>query len=115
LLIAWSLESSSLLDHAIGAAAGLVFVIALRHLYARLRGREGIGLGDAKLLSASGAWVSWEGLASVIVLSALAGLLFALLNAWRNGSISLADRVPFGAFLCFGTWLVWLYGPLVAG
>jgi len=100
-----------LLPNALAAAAGYVSVVALRYLYRLLRGREGIGLGDAKLLAASGAWVSWPGLPSVVLLAALTGLAYALWNK-RFGAISATDRVPFGAFLALGTWIVWLYGPL---
>jgi leader peptidase (prepilin peptidase)/N-methyltransferase len=114
LFVIWALDSPVLLPHAIGAVAGFAFVVAIRYLYWKLRGREGMGLGDAKLLSASGAWVSWESLTSVVLIAALSALAFTLFSAARSGRISLADRVPFGAFLCFGTWIVWLYGPLIA-
>jgi leader peptidase (prepilin peptidase)/N-methyltransferase len=115
LLAAWLLDHSMILAHGLGAIFGFVFVVVLRSVYQNLRGREGMGLGDAKLLAAAGAWVSWNGLPSVILIASLAGLTFALIGARRGVNISLADRVPFGTFLCMGTWIVWLYGPLVAG
>lgn len=96
-----------------GAVAGFLVIVALREAYWLLRRREGIGLGDAKLLAAAGAWVSWNGLASVVFVSAFVGLAIAVLRYARGGGMSLSDRVPFGAFLCLGTWVVWLYGPLV--
>ena len=104
-------DPASLTAHCIGAAAGCGFVLLVRAVYRAIRGREGIGLGDAKLLAAAGAWVSWTGLPSVIVLGSFAGLLFAL----RGRSLSLTNPVPFGTFLCMGTWVVWLYGPLTIG
>jgi leader peptidase (prepilin peptidase) / N-methyltransferase len=99
-------------DQVIGAVAGYLFVIVIRVAYRRLRGREGIGMGDAKLLAAAGAWVSWQGLPSVIAIAAFTGLAMSLLAAARGTSLSLTDRVPFGTFLCLGTWIVWFYGPL---
>jgi leader peptidase (prepilin peptidase)/N-methyltransferase len=111
----WLFEPDSLAAHGLGALAGYAFVIVLRFLYSRLRGREGMGLGDAKLLSAAGAWVSWTGLPSVILLGALGGLCYALCGSSHGGTLSLTNRVPFGAFLCLGIWLVWLYGPLTVG
>jgi leader peptidase (prepilin peptidase)/N-methyltransferase len=111
LFVSWELDHSSLLSHAIGAASGLAFVIGIRHLYRRLRGREGMGLGDAKLFAAAGGWVSWDGLPSVMLLAALSGLAFGLLRGVRGNRIALTDRVPFGAFLSLGIWVVWLYGP----
>jgi leader peptidase (prepilin peptidase)/N-methyltransferase len=114
LLVTWALDPAALAAHAIGAAAGFVAVVALRFVYERLRGREGMGLGDAKLLAAAGAWTSWEGLPSILVLAAVSALIFALLRGARAGQLSLVDRVPFGPFLAGGFWIVWLYGPLVA-
>jgi leader peptidase (prepilin peptidase)/N-methyltransferase len=115
LVIALALEPERLSSHGIGAAAGFLFVILVRQGYWLLRRREGIGLGDAKLLAAAGAWVSWEGLPSVVLIAAVAALAGALLRPKRGGSISLTDRVPFGAALCLGTWMVWLYGPVGFG
>jgi len=111
LLATWWFTPATLLPNIAAAAGGYFFVVTLRHVYGLLRGREGIGLGDAKLLAASGAWVSWYGLPSVILLAALTALAFALWNK-RSSGVSPADRIPFGAFLAFGTWIVWLYGPL---
>lgn len=96
----------------IGAAAGFLAIIAIRQLYWWWRGREGIGLGDAKLLAAAGAWVGWPGLPSVVLIAALIGLAATLIHHIPRGSISLTERVPFGSGLCFGIWIVWLYGPL---
>jgi leader peptidase (prepilin peptidase) / N-methyltransferase len=96
----------------IGAASGFLFVVTLRAVYYCLRGREGIGLGDAKLLAACGAWVGWDGLPTVVLAACLGALLFALVRASKVGHPTLAERVPFGPFLCAGLWLVWLYGPL---
>ena len=80
--------------------------------YRRLRGREGIGLGDAKLLAGIGAWVAWPGLATVVLIAALSGLGLALLQRSRGKPIHMVDKLPFAPHLCIGAWLVWLYGPL---
>ena len=112
LAIAAALEPETLEAHVIGAVAGFLFVVLVRQGYWLLRRREGIGVGDAKLLGAAGAFVSWEGLPSVVLIAAVAALAGALLRPRRGGSISLTDRVPFGAALCLGTWIVWLYGPV---
>jgi len=111
------LGSDSLIDsltaHALGAVAGYAFVRLLRFAYRAVRGREGMGLGDAKLLAAAGAWVSWQGLPSVLVIAALSALTVVLL--WRGPKIDPAQRVPFGVFLSLGLWITWLYGPLTGG
>lgn len=115
LAVAWWLEPGRLPGHAIGALAGFVFVLLVAAVYRRLRGREGIGLGDAKLLAAAGAWVSWQGLPSVVLWAAAAGLLGALLQARRVGRLEPEREHPFGPYLAGGLWLVWLYGPLGFG
>jgi leader peptidase (prepilin peptidase)/N-methyltransferase len=107
-----ALDPASLADRGIGAAAGFLFVVALREAYRALRRREGIGLGDAKLLAAAGAWVSWTGLPTVLFLAAFAALAVALTKIARGIPLNSADRLPFGAYLCGATWIAWLYGPL---
>ena len=110
-----ALDSGPWWHYGLGAAAGYLFVQGLRFIYQKLRGREGMGAGDAKLLAAAGAWVSWWGLPSVIAIGSVLGLVCALAMSWRGGSIDWSDRIPFGAFLSLGLWIVWLYGPLAAG
>jgi leader peptidase (prepilin peptidase) / N-methyltransferase len=105
-------DRAMVLPAAIGAVAGWLVIFVIRQAYWWLRRREGIGLGDAKLLAAAGAWVTWEGLPTVVVLAALCGLGIAWLRYFRHGSVAPTDRVPFGSCLCLGLWIVWLYGPL---
>jgi leader peptidase (prepilin peptidase)/N-methyltransferase len=57
----------SFVDHLIGAVLGFAVLAGLAALYKRLRGRDGLGGGDARLLAAIGAWVGWAGLPSVVV------------------------------------------------
>ncbi|MGY3670683.1 prepilin peptidase (plasmid) [Marinovum sp. KMM 9989] len=96
--------------HLAGAALGAASFWALRAVYFRLRHTEGLGLGDVKLFAAAGAWVGPGALASVLLIAGVSGLIFAALRARHRGP---AGPVAFGPFLCAGTWLTWLYGPLV--
>jgi leader peptidase (prepilin peptidase)/N-methyltransferase len=100
------------LDHVIGAVAGFVAFTAIAFIYARLRGRAGLGFGDAKLLAAIGAWVTWIGLPSVVLYATVLGLISVLLGSILGKKLALTDRIPFGTYLAAGGWLVWLYGPL---
>ena len=77
----------------------------------RLRGREGLGLGDAKLFAAGGAWVAWQGLASVVLVASVAALTVAGLQA-LHGGVRADNRIPFGLYLGPAIWLIWLIGPL---
>ncbi len=93
---------------AVLAGAGLMLVALV---YRRLRGRDGLGLGDAKLFAAGGAWLGWTALPGVLLIAALSALAVGLArlprSEWR------ADReLAFGPHLALGTWLVWLYGPI---
>jgi leader peptidase (prepilin peptidase)/N-methyltransferase len=96
-----------------GAGLGGGVSLAIRESYRWLRGRDGLGLGDVKLVTASGAWVAWQGLPSVILIASVLALALALPVAWgqerrRTGEL----RVPFGAFIAVGLWIVWLHGPI---
>jgi leader peptidase (prepilin peptidase)/N-methyltransferase len=99
----------------IGAIGAGLSALTIRGLYRALRGRDGLGLGDVKLIAAAGAWVSWEGLPSVVLIaSAGAILIIGLLSGLRGGNLA-QRRVPFGAFIAIGLWIVWLYGPIQVG
>jgi leader peptidase (prepilin peptidase)/N-methyltransferase len=119
LAIAWWLEPDQVLQHAVGAVAGFLGFAGLAWAYEKLRGREGLGLGDAKLLAAAGAWVSWPGLGSVLLWAAPLALVVSLAAGVIQGTLSdkLAGRsaLPFGPFLALGFWLTWLYGPIRLG
>lgn len=113
LVVAWGIEPASLPGHAAGAAAGFLAFYGIMVAYRRLRGREGLGLGDAKLLAGAGAWVSWPALPGIVLLAALAALVTTLGRALALRRVDTAAHIPFGPFLCLGTWIVWLYGPLI--
>jgi leader peptidase (prepilin peptidase)/N-methyltransferase len=113
LLAAVPLGQGEVIGRAIGAAVGFAALAAFALGYARLRGREGLGLGDAKLLGALGAWVGWQGLASVLVIAAGAGVASVLTGAALHRRAPRSDEaLAFGPYLALGGWLVWLYGPL---
>jgi leader peptidase (prepilin peptidase)/N-methyltransferase len=99
------------LDRAIGAALGYggLFLLALG--YRRLRGREGLGLGDAKLLGAIGAWMGWQALPIVLLVASVAGLLWALFLHLRGGTMDAATRLPLGTFLCLAVVPAWTFLP----
>lgn len=112
LLHAW-LAPGLWADHLVGAFAGFALFAAIALLYRGLRRREGLGLGDAKLLAAAGAWVGWAGLPSVVLLGAAFGLATVLVLRMAGRDVGRATELPFGPALALGFWLVWLYGPLV--
>ena len=115
LAVAWALDPGLLPDHALGTLGGFAAFVAIAFLYRRLRGREGLGTGDAKLLAAAGAWLGWRALPSVVVIAAVVALALALAGALAGGKLAWTSRIAFGPYLALGFWLVWLFGPVVVG
>ena len=105
-------DGDDLADHAIGAAAGFLVLYLINLGYRHMRGRDGLGLGDAKLLAAAGAWLTWAGLPSVVLIAGVTALIAVLIGRVSGRALAAHDPVPFGTFLAAGFWLVWLYGPL---
>ncbi|MEL6388135.1 MAG: A24 family peptidase [Pseudomonadota bacterium] len=101
------------LDHAIGGALGYGILFAVEVGYKAVRGRDGLGRGDAKLLGAIGVWTGWEGLPSVMLAASVAGLGAALaMAAVRRTPLSGSVAIAFGPWIALGGWIVWLHGPL---
>ena len=112
LLVAWLMGRGPLWWRSLSAGAGFLFLYAVERAYHRLRGRDGLGRGDAKLFAASGAWLGAEGLATVLLWACGIALVTVLLAACFGHWLTRTTRLPFGPFLAFGTWLVWFYGPI---
>jgi leader peptidase (prepilin peptidase)/N-methyltransferase len=112
LLVCSATGSAPLWWSAASAGLGFLLLAGIAWGYRRVRGRAGLGLGDAKLLAASGAWLGAGALPTVLLWATGSALACVLVASWRNSQLSGASRLPFGPFLAFGTWLVWLYGPL---
>jgi leader peptidase (prepilin peptidase)/N-methyltransferase len=100
------------LDHAIAALIGFAALWSIASLYKYLRGREGMGLGDAKLAAAAGAWLGFAPLPSVLLLASVSGILWIIVAALIRGREALSERIPFGVPLSVAIWIVWLYLPL---
>ena len=112
LIVSIFLPGRPILDHVVGAASGFAVLALVGWAYERLRGREGIGLGDAKLLGAAGAWLGWRPLPSVVMVACALALVLVGVMAVSKGRAALQERLAFGGPLCLATWLIWLYGPL---
>jgi|SRR6056297_462098 len=90
----------------VGAGLGAGAFLAIRLGYHALRGREGLGLGDVKLMAGIGAGLGWQALPLVALAAALAALGVTL--ALRRGKVARDAEIPFGAYLCAAAALVWL-------
>jgi leader peptidase (prepilin peptidase)/N-methyltransferase len=97
--------------NALGAVLGYLALRSIALAYRLVRGREGLGAGDAKLLAAAGAWLGAGALPSLVLIAALAALIGAGLAAIAGRSMRATTAVPFGPFLAAAFWVLWLYGP----
>jgi leader peptidase (prepilin peptidase)/N-methyltransferase len=115
LVLAWVVDPGLLIGHAVSALAGFASLALIAGIYRWVRGRDGLGLGDAKLLAAAGAWLGLQALPSVVLIAAACGLAFALATALAGAKLTWTSRMAFGPHLALAFWLVWLCGPVVIG
>lgn len=94
----------------VGAIAGYLTLWSIYHMFRIITGKEGMGYGDFKLLAALGAWLGWQMLPLIILLSAVvgAGVGIALI-AFKSHDRDVP--IPFGPYLAAAGWIAMLYGP----
>lgn len=93
----------------IGAVAGYLVLWSIFHLFKLLTGKEGMGYGDFKLLALFGAWLGWQSLPAIILLSSLVGALIGITLI----ILSRHDRntpIPFGPYLAAAGWIALIWG-----
>ena len=113
LAFAWWLDPVVPWANIVGAVAGFGLVSGIALLYRAMRGREGLGFGDAKLMAGAGAWTGWEGLGTVLFLGVAVSFVILLVMRLGGKQLDAGTKVPLGTGLAVGIWLTWLYGPLL--
>ncbi len=93
----------------IGAAAGYLALWSVYKLFKLITGKEGMGYGDFKLLAAIGAWLGWQLLPVVILLSALVGSVVGI-GLIVFGGRSSQSAIPFGPYLAAAGFIALLWG-----
>jgi leader peptidase (prepilin peptidase) / N-methyltransferase len=102
-------------DAILGAIAGYLSLWSVFHLFRLITGKEGMGYGDFKLFAALGAWMGWQSLLLIILLSAATGAFLGILMILLRGR-DRAAPMPFGPYLAAAGWIAMLYGgQLVSG
>ena len=101
-------------DAVIGAIGGYLFLWCVYWIFRLVRGVEGMGYGDFKLLAALGAWLGWMALPQIVLVSAIAGALVGLVATWR-GRMRFEEPLPFGPFLAIGGVLTLYFGTPLYG
>jgi leader peptidase (prepilin peptidase)/N-methyltransferase len=110
LAVTWRLPDQPLLSHAATAALAYLALWGLGALFRRLRDRDALGLGDAKLAAAAGAWLGPSALPATIVLASAAALAWIAIRATLMGPDEWRNPLPFGPPLALAFWTVWLTG-----
>lgn len=102
---------------AAAALAAFAFMAVVAWAFRAVRRIEGLGLGDAKLLAAAGAWVGLEALPTVLLLAAVGALAGTVIvhRVSRTAAPVLTAPLPFGPYLAGAAWIAALYGPLAFG
>lgn len=93
--------------HLLAAALGFAAFYLIAHLYLGLKRQHGLGLGDAKLLAAAGAWLGPIHLGPVVLLSTVLALAFVLALRVIGLPVSWQTTIPFGPFLAAGFFVLW--------
>ncbi|MBN7795391.1 prepilin peptidase [Parahaliea mediterranea] len=99
-------------DAVIGAIAGYLCLWTVYWVFKLLTGKEGMGYGDFKLLAALGAWMGWQALPMIVLLSSLVGAVvgIALMVIRRRGR---EVPIPFGPYLAMAGWLALVWGDSI--
>jgi prepilin signal peptidase PulO-like enzyme (type II secretory pathway) len=90
-------QQDTLTDALYGAVAGYLSLWLVWWVYRLITGKEGLGLGDAKLLAALGAWCGWQALSMILLGASLMGI-----GCWIVLRLSRGAQVP---HIAFGPWL----------
>jgi leader peptidase (prepilin peptidase)/N-methyltransferase len=100
---------TTLHDAVLGAIAGYIALWAVYWLFKLATGKEGMGYGDFKLLAALGAWLGWQLLPLIIILSSLVGAVIGitLIVAVKRGR---DIPIPFGPYLAGGGLIALFWG-----
>lgn len=101
-------------DAILGAALGYLFLWTIYQGFKLITGREGMGYGDFKLFALFGAWLGWQALPMILILSSVVGAVIGLALLTRRGQ----DRhtpLPFGPYLAAAGWLALLWGDSLNG
>ena len=93
----------------IGACAGYLSLWSVYQLFKLLTKKEGMGYGDFKLLAMLGAWIGWQYLILIIILSSFVGAIFGIsMMIIKNNNRN--TPIPFGPYLAVAGWIALLWG-----
>lgn len=96
----------------VGAIAGYLCLWLVYHAFKLITGKEGMGYGDFKLLALFGAWLGWQYLPLIILLSSLVGAIVGIcLVAFVKHDRNIP--IPFGPYLAAAGWIALIWGDRI--
>jgi leader peptidase (prepilin peptidase)/N-methyltransferase len=95
-----------------GAIAGYLSLWSIYQLFRLLTGKEAMGYGDFKLLAAMGAWMGWQMLLLIVLLSSMVGAIVGL-SMMAVGRLKRGKPMPFGPFIAAAGWIALIWGERI--
>lgn len=96
-----------------GAIAGYLILWSVYQLFRLVTGKEGMGYGDFKLLAALGAWLGWQSLPMIILLSSVVGAVVGIgLIVFRRQGKEIP--IAFGPYLAAAGWIALIWGDVIS-
>ncbi len=109
-LVYWA-PPPQLIDSLIGGVCGFMSFFLLAWGYEKLKGVEGLGFGDVKMMGWLGAWLGWRALPPIVLVASLTGLIAGLI-AMKRSKDGMQTAIPFGPFLALGAIVAWVLSKL---
>lgn len=97
----------------IGAIVGYIVFWLFASIFKTITGKDGLGQGDFKLLAALGCWLGWQMLPVVVIISAVLGVIFAIIKMTISGESPRNNPIPYGPFLAVAGWICLIWGPQI--
>jgi leader peptidase (prepilin peptidase)/N-methyltransferase len=98
------------LNALVRAVVMLSLFFVFRAGFRKMRGFEGMGLGDVKLAAVAGIWLDWSLLPIAVELAAIGALAVVMVGRLRGDRFDARTRLPFGAYFGPAIWICWLLG-----
>lgn len=96
----------------LGAIVGYVFFWCIAKLFYLIRGKEGMGHGDFKLLALFGAWLGIYPLLNIVIIACILGIIISLI-VMSYKKLRLSEQIPFGPFLALAGWCTIIFGDFI--
>jgi len=105
-------KSNTFIDSILGASLGAGIILFIIETYYIIKGKEGMGYGDANILATIGAFLGWKKIFFVIMLASITGAVIGILASIK-GEKQADTPIPFGPFLSIGGYLTIFIGDLL--